>query len=384
MTTYWWKLIAPLPLNAYHLFSPVTSLHDLRALASLLFLSLAVTVLLAARRHPLFTFAASWVFITLLPVMDIYAVGRNVFAERYLYLPSVGFCLLVTMAAFGGLVWIPERLRKVVAVSALGFVVLLLALAIIARNRDWKDDSTLFARTLERSPNAPFVQNMVADTEKGDPAQSESAEGHYLKALTLASDEHPPDRLEMARACEGLASIYSDRPDFVRAIEFLDRVRSIDPADPEVDGEEGLIMTRAGRWDEASKYLERAVAKSPEDDNVLNALGILAEHTRQFEQAASYFGRALAIHTSQDDFSASLHNNLASVYGEQGRWKDAMPQLQLATEIAPNDPEYRTNLAIALAASGHYDEARSEIRAVLRAAPDFQPAREVLGRLDPH
>ena len=386
MLEYWYKLFVPLPLNAYHVFSPLRSILTLGAVSAVLFLALAsLAILYWARRIPLLAFAALWVFITLLPVMDIYAVGRNVFAERYLFLPSVGFCLFLTMLLFEISRWIPERLRKALGISALLIILPLCAYVTRARNYDWKDDAVLFAKTLETSPDAPFVQNMVANTQKAEGIGSLSAEGHYLRALALASAERPPDRLQMAKACEGLASLYNDRSDFPRAIEYLNRVRSIDPADPEVDGEEGLVMTRAGRWDEAAQFLQRAVAASHENENVLNALGILAQqHNHQLDQAAAYFSSALAIHTSPDEFNASLHNNLGAVYGEQARFADALREFRIATSIAPNDAEYHTNLASALAATGRYSDALTEIRTALTLSPNYEPARDVLRSLDTH
>ena len=100
LAQYWWKLTAPLHLNAYYVFSPVRSIADPRAIAGILFVAIAcVAIGYALGRAPLIAFAGLWVFITLLPVMNIYALGRNAFAERYLYLPSVGFCLLVAGVA---------------------------------------------------------------------------------------------------------------------------------------------------------------------------------------------------------------------------------------------------------------------------------------------
>jgi len=383
MLDYWYKLFVPVPLNAYYVFSPVQSLLSTAATSALLFLLLAAFVILYfTGRRPLLAFAALWVFITLLPVMDIYAVGRNVLAERYLFLPSVGFCLFVIILAFEISRWLPQRSRRPIGVALLVGILLLFGYQTKARNLDWKDDGVLFTKTLETSPNSAFVQNMVANLQADHDPLSLSAEAHHLKAFQLASAERPPDRLQMVRACEGLASIYNDRSDFPHAIEYLDRVRTIDPSDPEVDGEEGLILTKAGRWDDAVRFLQRAVANSHENDNVLNALGLFAQqHTHNLDQAAAYFSRALALHTSPDDFNASLHNNLGAVYGEQGRFADAIKEFQLAISISPNDAEYLTNLASALAASGRYADASTEIRAALAISPDYEPARDILRRL---
>ena len=76
-----------------------------------------------------------------------------------------------------------------------------------------------------------------------------------------------------------------------------------------------------------------------------------------------------------------MHNNLGTVFGEQGQYPDAVEQFKSAITIAPDDLEYRTNLATALAASRRYEEARAELRAVLAIDPNYEAARAVLVQL---
>jgi Flp pilus assembly protein TadD len=380
---YCWKLLVPVGLNAYYLFVPVRTLRDPRAIAAILFLILAAGAILYGLRHaPLVSFAALWVFVALIPVLNVYAVGRNVFSERYLYLPSVGFCLLIVLMAVR--VWrsLPERFRSPAAAVLSGAVLLLFAALTFARNSVWKDDSALFTRTLESSPNAPFVHAMVAALQPNNAAGQASAESHYLRAISLAQSETPPDRLELAIAGEGLASIYAAGGDFERALRALAQVRLADPKDPQVDGEEGLILTQAGRWPEAEAALRKAVAISPNDANVLNALGLITwQRDGHLDEAAAYFSKALDVHTEADDFNASLHSNLGAVYGQQGRFSDAIAQFQKALQIAPDDPEYLTNLATAFRALGRIDDARRALQAALAAAPHYDPARVALEQI---
>lgn len=383
MMRYWGKLIVPVQLNAYHEFTPVRSLADVRALLAIGFaLLVCVLVWYGFRRRPLLVFAALWVFITLLPVMDIYALGRNVLAERYLYLPSAGFCLLVALIAASAATRLPARARK--PVGALLLVVALAASVAVTldRNPDWKDDATLFRQTLQLSPNAAFVHFMVASTESNDEAGAQSAEAHYLKTIELAQNETPPDLLHVAKAYEGLASLYSDHGNYDRALELLGRVRRLYPDDPDVDGEQGLILVHAGRWQQAEPLLHNAVARNPRNENAINALGLLAwQNKRDLPEAAALFTQALDIHTSHDDFRASLHNNLGGVYGDLRQFPQAMEQFKSAVAISPSDPEYRTNLASALAAMGRYEEATAEATSALRIAPNYPPARAVLEQL---
>lgn len=312
MTLYWWKLIAPVHLNAYYVFSPVRSILDTRAISDIFFALLACAATwYALRRAPLAAFAALWVFIMLLPVMNIYALGRNVFAERYLYLPSFGFCLLAVIIAGAVIKRLPERVAKATSALLVVAVLLWFSSQTIARNRDWHDDATLFRRTLASSANAPFVHFMVASADSEDPTRAQSAEGHYLRAIELAEKENPADLLDLSRAYEGLSSLYAQRGDYVRALEILHRWRSVIPNEPEADSVEGLVLLRSGKWREAEPLLDRAFAARPRNENVLEALGLLAwEYKRNPHDAVDFFRRALAVHTARDDFRASLHNNL--------------------------------------------------------------------------
>jgi len=44
------------------------------------------------------SYGVFWIALTLAPVMNLTGVGQNVFAERYLYLPSVGFVWMAGLA----------------------------------------------------------------------------------------------------------------------------------------------------------------------------------------------------------------------------------------------------------------------------------------------
>ena len=379
LTLYWWKLVFPFHLNAYHLFSPVRSLWDMRAIAAVVFLALScIAIGYRFRRNRLAAFAAIWVFVTLLPVMNIYALGRNAFAERYLYLPSFGFCLLVVLLANAAIQRLPVRAQKPIAALALVVLVALFCWTTVARNPDWHDDATLFRETLVRSPDAPFVHFMVASTSD----DSGQAELHYQKAIELAGQESPTDVLDLTLSYEGLASLYSDRGDYARALDMVHRWRAVAPDSPELDSEEGLILVRTGNREQAELLLNRAFAARPQDENVLNALGLLAwEYKRNLGEAAAFFSQALAIHTAQDDFRASLNNNLGGVYGDGGQFPAAIEQFESAVSISPNNPEYRTNLGNAMAGGGRYNDAALQANLALRADPKYAPARELLKKL---
>jgi len=381
VSLYWWKLALPVHLNAYYVFSPIRSVWDIRVLAGAVFIAAAgIAIAYALRRAPLIAFSAVWVFVTLLPVMNIYGVGRNVFAERYLYLPSFGFCLLVVLLADLTIRRFPAQTRLPVAAALLAVVVLCFSFQTWERNRAWANDGTLFQETLLSSPDAPFVQFMVASTEKDGAPQV--AEEHYLEAIRLAQSEQPPDLLDLSRSYEGLISLYSDRGEHDRAADVLRQWRSAVPSEPQADIEEGLLLLQAGQWRQAEPLLRKASLAAPQNENVWNALGLLAwQYLRDPDNAITCFSRALDIHTARDQFRASLYNNLGGVYGDREEFALAIEHFQDAVAISPANAEYHTNLATAMAAVAHYRDAQTEVDAALKIEPGYAPARELQGQL---
>ncbi len=98
MARYFLALVWPVDLNFFHVFHPATGVSGELVLA---LLALAGVVWAASRlrwHSPAATFALCWVAITIAPALNIAGVGQNVFAERYLYLPSVGFVVLAGWA----------------------------------------------------------------------------------------------------------------------------------------------------------------------------------------------------------------------------------------------------------------------------------------------
>ena len=103
--------------------------------------------------------------ITIAPVLNARWMATNVFAERYLYLPSVGFCWLVA--------WCAVRLwdhsssssgawpRKLLVAAAV-VIALLSVSSMMRRNRIWRDDITLYSRTLQTNPDAAIIRSNLA------------------------------------------------------------------------------------------------------------------------------------------------------------------------------------------------------------------------------
>jgi hypothetical protein len=153
---YLGKLILPLDLNYFHIFQATRSVTPsfLISLAAL-----AAVAVMAFRRGtpPAVTYGVLWIALTLAPALNLTGVGQNVFAERYLYLPSVGFAWIV------GIGWEWWWARQSALAWTSGIAILLAgAWQTVARNPDWRDDFTLLQVTVAQSPQAGILHNNLA------------------------------------------------------------------------------------------------------------------------------------------------------------------------------------------------------------------------------
>ena len=142
----------------------------------------------AARGERVVSFLLLWIAFTLAPsLVIVLKIPFAPVAERYLYLPSVGYCLLLGYGAvrlFSGL-----TSRKARALVAVAVVVLLCvgAAATVRRNAVWRSNLTLWQDTAARNITDGLPMRSLATTyqQLGDAAK---AKEYFLLALQRRND----------------------------------------------------------------------------------------------------------------------------------------------------------------------------------------------------
>lgn len=112
-----------------------------------------------------------------IPASNLFFPVGFVVAERILYTPSMGFCMLISLGAW--LLLKSSKLYGTLAVVTKFGLVLLVSTHIaktLLRNRDWHSDVTLFSSAVHTNPNNGKVyNNLGAEYEKmGDFSYAET------------------------------------------------------------------------------------------------------------------------------------------------------------------------------------------------------------------
>lgn len=297
---YLQKLLLPIHLNAYHVFSPISSFWEPNGLLSLaVTTAFAVAVLLAMKKNRPVFFALALVLLPLLPSLYIPGAGENTFAERYLYLPSFGFVLLIALLVERVA---SQRLNWSVPLTvALILVTGLYAHGTVQRNTVWKDDESLWRDVVEKSPG--------------------SAVAHYNLASALNS--------------RGLVD---------GAIEEYQTAIRIQPAAVAYTGL-GAAYQAKGLLTEAAEQYAQAVRLQPGDADAHSLLAAAYAESGALDSAIEHF--RVVVQLQQD--SADAQYNLGAAYLEKGLPMEAIPHLESAVRLNPAASLFRSELQRALA-----------------------------------
>ncbi len=173
----------------------------------------------------------------------------------------------------------------------------------------------------------------------------------------------------------------------------------------------GRKFEKTGRMDEARRVYEGLIVKNPGRYEPYHRLGVVADRQKRYREAQALYAQAISIHPDPQIFNdlgyclylqgklekaesallkavsmqpanSRFRNNLAMVYGHQGRDEEAMEEFRRGGSEA--DAFY--NMAFILASRDDVDGAKNCFRLALAADPSHDKATEALRSFDqsPH
>ena len=260
----------------------------------------------------------------------------TIMAERLLYLPSVGFCMLLGLVC-DRLFVLDRRGARTVAMVGIVAVTVGYAARTVMRNRDWRNEFALFSSAARVSPN--------------------SAKVHY-----------------------NLGTLYKDRGLFHQAVAEYERALEIEPGLLVIRYNLGNVYRELGRLDEAIAAYRRILQVRPNMVEVLYNLGMAYKDKGLLDKAADAYRQALAV---RPDY-ADAHNNLGNVYKRMGSLDRAVTEYLEALKIQPDLAEAHYNLGVAYERMGRMEEAVGAYERFVRYArnrPQVEMVRERIRRL---
>ena len=321
---YLWLLVFPRDLSCDYSYNQIPLVtwtfhnwEDWKALLALSVCVLAVAVAIQCYRRskPVFFFVAFF-FATMAPTSNLIILIGPIMAERFLYLPSIGFagCLVVAVdalcrrapARYG---W-PRRL----APAAIALICVAFGVRTFIRNYDWTDDESLFTSAVQVSP-ASFKTH---------------------RSLAYALNEKYPHG---QRLSEEIAEIG-------RSLEIQDDL-------PDAQNT-AMTYTHAGAYYRLRGDLSADAEKPIWYRRALNTLlrGVRVDQAVNQETRRKEMLRGKPASQIPNDGWAELYSHLGIVYLRLNDPHKALTAFQYGLSLRPRDPQNYKNVGSAYLALG--------------------------------
>ncbi|MFC1668302.1 tetratricopeptide repeat protein [Chlamydiota bacterium] len=239
-------------------------------------------------------FGIIWFFISYIPYSNIYPLNAF-FAEHWLYLPSIGFFLIL-----GTVIIILRnkysRLFPLILTVILLYIIYL-SFQTILQNSYWKNQKSIYKYTLKHNPRS-------------------------------------------TRLCNNLGIIYAHEGKNKLALDMYNKALLINPRNTETYYNVGNLLTKMGQFIEAEKYYLKAIDTEPNNAKAHYCLGNLYARLNKSKKAINHYNHAL----SSNPYFIEAINNLGAVYYLEGNFTTAKHFWEKALSLAPDHPDPKRNL----------------------------------------
>jgi tetratricopeptide (TPR) repeat protein len=399
---YFKLLISPYPLSHDYYYNQIPFVG---ATDPIFILSVIVNLWLLAyayrgfKSKSLYSYAILYYFITFSIVSNLVINTGTLLNERLVYMPSVGFCLLLAYL----LLLAKERFSISTMTTGRIVVVILVLYSVgtFSRNIAWHDDTTLVLTDVKKSPNSARVQYMAGQAVDliGDQnIDSMRREGQLQKIA---------DMLEMNEDVSLVPDSLFQKQLYGIAMQYINRSLSIYPKYLEAWDKLGNVSYKANHdlHQAVGYYLKAKDYSNGNDFNAWNDMGIKFLDNNLPALAKENFIKAIRLKPGDLD----CRSNLALVYYQMGNMDSAKYWLIKTLELKPNDAdvnyklgrlylrdssqlgpaikyisqaialdpgvsEYYGYLGLAYNVSGRYNEAIGVLNACLLRFPYYAPA----------
>ncbi|XP_076640372.1 protein O-mannosyl-transferase F38B6.6 [Colletes latitarsis] len=333
-----------------------------------------------------------------LPASNIFFNVGFVLAERTLYIPSAGYCLLFVI----GLHKLCNRISIQYALLAYTILISLFFVRSWIRSDQWKNETSLFRSALHVCPlNAKVHYNIAKNA--ADAGNSTLAQYAYEEALRL----NP----QYAQAMNNLGNLLKDQGKYLEAETLFKRAIELQEDFATAWMNLGIVLSTLKKYEESEKSYLTALSHRTKYPDCFYNLGVLYLEKKNYDKALKAWESAtrqrkthrrawtnmilllddlgmredalnIAIQALQflpDD--ASIHFNIANILGKAGNFVEAEVHFKNAISKNPTDSMFYTNLGVLYHRWNKLNEAEHMYKKALEIKPELHSARDNLRKL---
>lgn len=327
------------------------------------------------------------------------AVDKSIVADRFMYLPCLGICLVFGHMAevLLGKMLIHRRILRFLAVVCMSVVIGLLSVKTLTQTMIWKDSVAFWTYVIQKYPeNALAYGNRgmaYKDTGKPDLAfadlnkslglNPQDALGYNNRGLLFADKGDMTSamadfqkaillRPDFAEAYNNIGNIYGLKGNFQQALNYFQKATKLDPLSFDTYANMGNIYFYMKQYDSALENFDKALKINPNSDQTYIKRGMIYGLLNNMDSAMADFSRALAVNPN----NVGAYNNQGIVYQYKGLFDQAIGSYTKAIELNPRYADGYYNRGNAYVKTGQYANALMDFKTALEINPrHFQAKR---------
>ncbi|MFC1474626.1 tetratricopeptide repeat protein [bacterium] len=274
---------------------PFTEIPSLFSAFSIAAIILIVAIVILAfvfylKRKPVL-FGFIWLGLFILPVSNIIPIGV-IMAERYLYIPSVGF--FIALAFILDLLFISdEKPVKVLSPSLLAVLICITASSMFLlttnRNKIWDERITFWENACECSPrSARSAVNLGISYLEED--RLEEASITLVRAVRIASRGRFEDRRygSLYRGLSNLGIVAARQGRQTMAVKFFKEAVEIQPNAPLAHLNLGIALIKMGRFTASETSFRNCLIIDPNNQHAHLYLAVVLHQTGRRREALKH------------------------------------------------------------------------------------------------
>ena len=307
-------LIFPHPLTVDYNFAQIKiqTLNDPAALFGIIFyIAIGIYSIFNFKKKSIIVFGILFFLISLAPVSNIFFLGGSSMAERFMYIPSLGFCLILTyfLIKFTKTEIAKSRYNnfvKMLSANSTLFlfvfgITILYSLKTFSRNEDWKDTLTIFSHDVQVSKNSATANELLGNSL-------------LLRGAKISIKENQLDTFNLAKT-------------------YLKRALEIAPAFYYASSNLSYIYLVENKADSAYLYLKEGLKNGPDDVLLNYYLGSALFLLKKFDDAIKVLSHTISLNPKYED----AYFMLASSFLSKGDANNGLLCYSKVIEINPNN-----------------------------------------------
>lgn len=313
------------------------------------------------KRNKVYAFAIAFFIINIVLLLQLIPVGSAIMADRYAYIPSIGFFIFLSYALFQQIDKTPKQ--ALTTKIFIGIYIIFLTTLSFNRCKVWQNSMTLWDDTIEKSPAAVVALNNRGSTKDRNKDHKGAIED-FTKAIIYKPDykhafyNRGMARKELAKETDDTSLFRPALSDFDKALKFdnnfveayhsravtkenyadyisntaqrkqllldalkdYDKALSINPEYEEALVNRGVAKGKLGMLNEAISDFNTALKLNPQNASIYSNRGLANDHAGDFEAAISDYNKALEI----DPEFITAYLNRGLVYRKIGKLQNAI------------------------------------------------------------